>query len=133
MSRCTDTTSAAADAAFRRALALDPTALATWFCLYKIHTYSGDLDAALDIALGALREAARQTNLATDWADWRAAEIRNLNDIEILNATSVTAEWYKVIGRRWAINFRAGFSNEERIGRDNLYHYLFDGALFYRF
>lgn len=65
----------AADAAFRRALALDPTALATWFCLYKIHTYAGDLDAALDTALGALREAARQTNLAADWTAWRPEEL----------------------------------------------------------
>lgn len=66
---------AAADAAFRRALALDSTALATYFCLYKIHTYAGDLDAALDIAEAALREAARQTNLGPDWTTWRAAEI----------------------------------------------------------
>lgn len=66
---------AAADAAFRRALALDPTALATWFCLYKIHTYAGDLDAALTTAEGALREAARQANLAADWRLWDPAEI----------------------------------------------------------
>ncbi len=66
---------AAADAAFRRALTLDPTALATYFCLYKIHTYAGDLDAALDIAEAALREAARQTNLGPDWTAWRAEAI----------------------------------------------------------
>ena len=59
-----------ADRAFREALALDPTALATWFCLYKIHTYSGDLDAALEAAEGGAREAARQANLAPDWRDW---------------------------------------------------------------
>ena len=64
-----------ADIAFRRALALDPTALATWFCLYKIHTYSGDLDAALAMAEGGLAEAARQTNLGADWTVWRAEEI----------------------------------------------------------
>lgn len=65
----------AADAAFREALALDPRALATWFCLYKIHTYSGDLDAALAAAEGGAREAARQANLAADWRDWDAEAI----------------------------------------------------------
>lgn len=66
---------AAADAAFRRALAVDPTSLPVWFCLYKIHTYAGDLDAALAVAAGALREAARQANLSPDWTDWSAAEM----------------------------------------------------------
>lgn len=66
---------AAADAAFRAALALDPRSLATWFCLYKIHTYSGDLDAALEAAEGGLREAARAANLAPDWRDWIGDEI----------------------------------------------------------
>lgn len=66
---------AAADAAFREALALDPRSLATWFCLYKIHTYSGDLDAALAAAEGGLREAARAANLAPDWRLWDPEEI----------------------------------------------------------
>ena len=64
-----------ADMAFRRALALDPRALATYFCLYKIHTYSGDLDAALAIAEAAVTEAARQANLSPDWHLWDPAEI----------------------------------------------------------
>ncbi len=66
---------AAADARFRAALALDPTALQTWFCLYKIHTYAGDLDAALEAAMGGLRAAARRANLAPDWTGWRRDEI----------------------------------------------------------
>jgi hypothetical protein len=66
---------AAADARFRAALALDPTALQIWFCLYKIHTYSGDLDAALEAAQGGLREAARRVNLGPDWTVWRRDEI----------------------------------------------------------
>lgn len=66
---------AAADAAFRRALALDPTALPTRLCLYKIHTYAGDFDAALAVAEGALVEAARQANLPADWRDWPAEEM----------------------------------------------------------
>ena len=65
----------AADAAFREALAVDPTQLATWFCLYKIHTYSGNLDAALAAAEGGLREAARAANLSPDWHLWRPDEM----------------------------------------------------------
>ncbi|MCE1236271.1 MAG: hypothetical protein LWW93_07925 [Hyphomicrobiales bacterium] len=61
---------AGADRAFREALALDPDALATYFCLYKIHTYSGDLDAALAAAEAGARVAARAANLAPDWRDW---------------------------------------------------------------
>lgn len=66
---------AAADRAFREALALDPRALATYFCLYKIHTYAGDLDAALAAAEGGAREAARQANLSPDWKLWEPGEI----------------------------------------------------------
>jgi hypothetical protein len=65
----------AADARFRAALALDPTALATWFCLYKIHTYAGDLDAALAAAHGGLGAAARRANLAPDWTTWHRDEV----------------------------------------------------------
>ena len=65
----------ASDAIFREALALDPRALATYFCLYKIHTYSGDLDAALAIAEAGAREAARQANLSPDWTLWHPDEI----------------------------------------------------------
>ena len=66
---------AAADAAFRAALALEPTALATWFCLYKIHTYSGDLDAALAAAEGGLVQAARAADLGPDPATWVPGEV----------------------------------------------------------
>jgi len=65
----------AADAVFREALALDPRQLPTYFCLYKIHTYSGNLDAARDIAEAGCREAARQANLSPDWRLWDPAEI----------------------------------------------------------
>lgn len=65
----------AADRVFREALALDPHQLATYFCLYKIHAYSGRLDAALEAAEAGLLEAARQANLAADWRLWRVEEI----------------------------------------------------------
>lgn len=57
----------AAEGHFRAALACDPDALAPWFCLTKINTYQGFLDAARDAAESALRSAARQGNFAADW------------------------------------------------------------------
>jgi tetratricopeptide (TPR) repeat protein len=59
-----------ADRLFRAALATDPSALATYFCLYKIHTYQGDLDEALKAAEAGLAEAARQALLGPDWRLW---------------------------------------------------------------
>ena len=35
-----------ADALFREALAAEPEELPTYFCLYKIHAYQGNLDVA---------------------------------------------------------------------------------------
>ena len=49
----------AADRLFRQALELAPDQLPTYYCLYKIHTYQGNLDEAVGIAQAALREAAR--------------------------------------------------------------------------
>jgi hypothetical protein len=66
---------AGADRAFREALALAPDALPTYLCLYKIHTYQGNLDAAVAIALSAVEEAARQACLHPDWQMWKAEQI----------------------------------------------------------
>lgn len=60
----------AADAIFRRALAMAPDQLPTYFCLYKIHTYQGNLDAAREAALAGMEEAARQAGLPAEWEDW---------------------------------------------------------------
>ncbi|MCV6597048.1 MAG: hypothetical protein OIF40_08205 [Mangrovicoccus sp.] len=60
----------AADALFRQALALDPSALPTYFCLYKIHTYAGRLPEARAMAEEGLQEAARQAGWSADWRDW---------------------------------------------------------------
>ncbi|UTD30143.1 hypothetical protein DB459_03820 [Bradyrhizobium sp. WD16] len=62
----------AADRLFRQALAAAPTVLPVYFCLYKIHTYRGNLDAARDAAESGLREAARQAGWPADWRAWRA-------------------------------------------------------------
>lgn len=66
---------AAADARFRDALALDPSALATYLCLYKIYAYQGRLDEALEIAQAGLTEAARQVGWPTDWQLWQRGVI----------------------------------------------------------
>ncbi len=65
---------AAADR-FGSALQFDPAALATYFCLYKIHTYGGRLDEALAVAEAGLAEAARQSGLSADWPSWTRKSI----------------------------------------------------------
>jgi len=61
---------ARADRLFRRALADAPQELATYFCLYKIHTYQGNLGQAQAAAESGLREAAHQAGWTADWRDW---------------------------------------------------------------
>lgn len=65
----------AADARFRAANALDPSALASYFCLYKIHAYRGRLDDALAIARDGLAESARQAGLPSEWTSWTKAGV----------------------------------------------------------
>ncbi|MEO0810042.1 MAG: hypothetical protein AAFW82_05270 [Pseudomonadota bacterium] len=60
----------AADTGFRNAIALDPTALPGYLCLYKTYTYQGRLDEAYRIALSGLEEAARQAGWPSDWQLW---------------------------------------------------------------
>jgi tetratricopeptide (TPR) repeat protein len=60
-----------ADRLFRQALATAPSELPTYFCLYKIHTYQGNLDEAQAAAESGLREAASQAGWALDWREWR--------------------------------------------------------------
>jgi tetratricopeptide (TPR) repeat protein len=60
-----------ADRLFREALAAAPHELPTYFCLYKIHTYQGNLDEAQAAAEAGLKEAARQAGWEADWRQWR--------------------------------------------------------------
>ncbi len=60
-----------ADRLFRQALAAAPSELPTYFCLYKIHTYQGNLDEAQAAAESGLREAASQAEWDPDWREWR--------------------------------------------------------------
>jgi hypothetical protein len=64
-----------ANTAFREALALAPDALPTYLCLYKIHTYQGNLDEGLAIAHAGLKEAARQAGINEDWTKWQPGQI----------------------------------------------------------
>ncbi|CAJ0890276.1 hypothetical protein AMST5_04031 [freshwater sediment metagenome] len=59
-----------ADRLFRQALDLAPEALAAYLCLYKIHTYMGNLEVAREAALDGLREAARQAGWSADPKLW---------------------------------------------------------------
>lgn len=70
----------AAEARFREALALAPDALPVYFCLYKIHTYRGDLDAALDIARAGLDRATSQAGWPRDVETWPASAATDPSD-----------------------------------------------------
>src|SRR3974390_2219193 len=60
-----------ADRLFRQALAAAPKELPIYFCLYKIHTYQGNLDEAQSAAESGLKEAASQAGWPLDWRQWR--------------------------------------------------------------
>jgi hypothetical protein len=60
-----------ADRLFRQALVAAPRELPIYFCLYKIHTYQGNLNEAETAAESGLKEAARQAGWPLDWRQWR--------------------------------------------------------------
>ena len=62
---------AEADRIFRRALHAAPAKLPIYFCLYKIHTYRGNLEEAQAVAERGLREAASQAGWGADWREWQ--------------------------------------------------------------
>jgi hypothetical protein len=64
-----------AEQLFRRAMAAAPQELPVYFCLYKIHTYQGNMDEALSIAEAGLREAARQAGWGEDPDRWPRAAL----------------------------------------------------------
>lgn len=61
---------AEAEKLFREALAAAPEELPTYYCLYKIHTYHGNLDEARGAALTGMKKAARQVGWPADWREW---------------------------------------------------------------
>lgn len=70
----------AADGCFRAALEAAPDCLPVYFCLYKIHTYQRNLEAAEAAALAGLAEAARQARVSPVWAALTAADADWLDD-----------------------------------------------------
>ena len=64
---------AAAEAAFRAAIALDPTALPAYRCLFKHYNRKRQFENAYQTALDWLAEAARQAAISADWRTWTAA------------------------------------------------------------
>ena len=67
---------ALADRLFRQAMMAAPEQLPVYFCLYKIHTYQGNLDMALAAAWDGLGVAAGQAGWSTDWRDWSRQSIQ---------------------------------------------------------
>ncbi|MFA5952146.1 MAG: hypothetical protein WC807_17900 [Hyphomicrobium sp.] len=61
-----------AERLFRKALQIAPHELPVYFCLYKIHTYQGNLDQAQAVAERGFKEAARQAGRDPDWRSWRS-------------------------------------------------------------
>lgn len=61
----------AAERLFQEALEAAPEQLPVYLCLYKIHTYQGDLDKALNVAEDAIKVAAGQAGWSADWREWR--------------------------------------------------------------
>jgi tetratricopeptide (TPR) repeat protein len=63
-----------ADRLFRQALSLAPNALSIYYCLYKVQTRLGRLDAAWEIAREGMEEAARQAGWGPDPREWPESE-----------------------------------------------------------
>jgi tetratricopeptide (TPR) repeat protein len=66
---------ARADRLFRQALAMAPSELPIYFCLYKIHTYQGNLEEAEAAAESGLEEAARQAGWSLSWREWEPGAV----------------------------------------------------------
>jgi hypothetical protein len=64
---------AAAEAAFRAAIALDSSALPAYRCLFKHYNRKRQFDSAYQTVLEWLAEAARQATISADWRTWTAA------------------------------------------------------------
>lgn len=64
---------AAAEGYFRQAIALDPTALPAYRCLFKHHNRKRQFEAAFATCTQWLTEAARQAGIAPQWQAWQSA------------------------------------------------------------
>jgi YaiO family outer membrane protein len=83
--------------------------------------------------------ARRYLNDAGDYFGFRVSRGSSLfesvreSDLDLLRATSVTAELSRTVARRWNLTFHAGISQEDRLNHNSLMHYVLDSNLFFRF
>lgn len=63
----------AAEDYFRQAIALDPTALPAYRCLFKHHNRKRQFEAAFTTCTQWLTEAARQAGITPQWQAWQSA------------------------------------------------------------
>lgn len=87
------------------------------------------------IRVGARRYFQDADNYFGFWYSHGASptEVRNVSDLAILQASSYSAEYSRVLHRRVTILARVGYANEERLYNANLQHYLLVLAIYYRF
>jgi YaiO family outer membrane protein len=87
------------------------------------------------IRVGARRYFKDADNYMGFWYSHGASptEIRNVSDLAVLQASSYSVEFNRVLQRRLTLKLRAGYANEERLYNANLQHYLLDLTLYYRF
>ena len=60
-------------------------------------------------------------------------EIRNLNEVGVLDSSSYTGEIYWKLGRRLLLNVTGGISGDDRVDHDRLTQYYFSTTLGYKF
>jgi hypothetical protein len=53
--------------------------------------------------------------------------------VAVLNARGVAGEVNLPLGRRWELNFRGGYSREERLERSDLGQFSFSSGIYLRF
>jgi YaiO family outer membrane protein len=61
-------------------------------------------------------------------------EIRNINEVGVLNSSSFAGEWYWRLGRHFTLDADAGAASQDRVGGlSGLWQYFFDAGLRYHF
>ena len=60
-------------------------------------------------------------------------ELRSINDIQVLNADTVSADLRLRLSRRWKAKLETGYSIEDRIDRSGLRRVRLGGGLYFRF
>jgi hypothetical protein len=64
-----------ARALFRHAAEIEPETLPAYRCLFKLHNRQRDFEAAREVALEGMAEAARQAGVTAEWRNWTAESL----------------------------------------------------------